>query len=139
MLWSWFSRVWSGWREAIVIVRPETVIAWRRKKFREYWTRLSRSGKLGRPKVAKEVRDLIRQMSVANPLWGSPRIVGELSKIGIKLRKSTVEKYMVRHRRPPSQAWRSFLKNHVADIVAVDFFVVPTVRNQCNPSLFPAF
>ena len=119
-----------GWREAIVIVRPETVIAWRRRKFREYWTRLSRSGKPGRPAISPEIRDLIRRMSSANPLWGSPHIVGELSKIGIDLRKSTVEKYMVRRRRPPSQTWRSFLKNHIEDIVAVDFFIVPTVRNQ---------
>ncbi len=116
--------------EALVVVQPEPVIAWRRRKFREYWMRLSRSGKPGRPKVAKEVRDLIRQMSVANPLWGSPPIVGELEKIGVTLSMSTVAKYMVRHRMPPSQTWRSFLRNHVRDIVAVDFFIVPIVKNQ---------
>ena len=130
ILWGWLSRVWPGWREAIVIVRPETVIAWRRKKFREYWTKLSRSGKPGRPAVPKEIRDLIRRMSLANPLWGAPHIVGELSKIGIEVHKSTVAKYMVRHRKPPSQTWKSFLTNHITDIVAVDFFIVPTVRNQ---------
>jgi len=130
LLWAWLSRAWSGWREAIVIVKPETVIAWRRRKFREYWTKLSRSGKPGRPAIPKEVRDLIRRMSRANPLWGAPHIVGELNKIGITLPRSTVAKYMVRHRKPPSQTWKSFLKNHIADIVAVDFFIVPTVRNQ---------
>ena len=92
ILWSWLSRIWAGWREALVIVRPETVIAWRRRKFREYWTTLSRSGKPGRPAIPREVRELIRRMSSANPLWGAPRIVGELSKIGIELPKSTVEK-----------------------------------------------
>ena len=130
ILWAWLSRVWSGWREALVIVKPETVIAWRRRKFREYWTRLTRSGKPGRPSIPREVRDLIRRMSSANPLWGAPRIVGELGKIGIDLPRSTVAKYMVRRRKPPSATWRAFLKNHIREIVAIDFFVVPTVRNQ---------
>jgi len=130
VFWAWLSRVWSGWRESLVIVRPETVIAWRRRKFREHWAWLSRSGKPGRPTVPREVRDLIRRMSSANPLWGAPRIVGELGKIGIDLPKSTVAKYMVRHRKPPSPTWRAFLKNHIQDIVAVDFFIVPTVRNR---------
>jgi hypothetical protein len=130
ILWSWLSRVWSGWRDVLVFVQPETVIAWRRKKFREYWRRLSRAEKSGRPAVCKEFRDLIRRMSAANPLWGAPRIVGELNKIGINVAKSTVERYMVRPRKPPSQSWRAFLKNHIKEIVAIDFCVVPTVRNQ---------
>ncbi len=130
ILWSWISRVWSGWRDALIVVQPQTVIAWRRKKFREYWRHLSRAGKPGRPPVGKETRDLIRRMSVANPLWGAPHIVGELSKIGIDVVKSTVEKYMERPRRPSSPTWRAFLKNHIREIIAVDFFVVPTVRNQ---------
>lgn len=130
ILWAWLSRAWSGWREALVIVKPKTVIAWRRRKFRQHWARLSRSGKPGRPALPREIRDLIRRMSAANPLWGSPRIVGELRMIGIDLPKSTVAKYMVQRRKPPSATWRAFLKNHITDIVAVDFFVVPTVRNQ---------
>jgi putative transposase len=113
-----------------VIAKPETVIAWRRRKFREYWTALTRSGKPGRPSIPREVRDLIRRMSSANPFWGAPRIVGELGKISIDLPRSTVAKHMVRHRRPPSATWRAFLKNHIREIVATDFFVVPTVRNQ---------
>jgi len=130
LLWAWLSRVWSGWQDALVFVKPETVIAWRRRKFRQYWTRLSRSGRPGRPAIPMEVRDLIRRVSTANPLWGTPRIVGELAKIGIDLPRSTVAKYMIRRRRPPSATWRAFLRNHVRDIVATDFFVVPTVRNQ---------
>jgi putative transposase len=130
ILWAWLSRAWSVWRKALVFVKPETVIAWRRRRFRDYWRRLSRSGKPGRPAVAREIRDLIRRVSAANPLWGAPRIVGELAKVGIDLPRSTVAKYMVRRRKPPSATWRAFLKNHVRDIVATDFFVVPTVRNQ---------
>jgi len=130
LLWAWLSRVWSGWQDALVFVKPETVIAWRRRKFRQYWTRLSRSGKPGRPSVPREIRDFVRRMSSANPLWGAPRIVGELAKIGIDLPQSTVAKYMVRRRKPPSATWRAFLRNHIRDIVATDFFVVPTVRNQ---------
>jgi len=82
ILWAWLSRAWPGWRDALVFVKPETVIAWRRRKFREYWAKLSRSGKLGRPAVPREIRDLIRRMSIANPLWGAPHIVGELRMIG---------------------------------------------------------
>ena len=130
VLWAWLSRHWSRWREVLVFVRPETVIAWRRRKFREHWTKLSSRGRTGRPTIPREVRDLIRRMSTANSLWGAPRIVGELGKIGIEVAKSTVEKYMVRHRKPPSPTWRAFLKNHVQEIVATDFFIVPTVRNQ---------
>jgi hypothetical protein len=96
ILWTWLSRAWSDWREALVFVKPETVVAWRRRRFREYRARLCRSGKPGRPTVAREVRDLIRRMSSANPLWGAPRIVAELAKIGIDLPKSTVAKCMVR-------------------------------------------
>ena len=118
IFWSWLSRVWSDWRETLVIVRPETVIAWRRRKFRERWTSLCRSGKPGRPAISREVHDLIRRMSSANPFWGAPRIVGELGKIGIDLPKSTVAKYMVRHRRPPSPTWRAFLMNHIEGILA---------------------
>jgi transposase InsO family protein len=115
-----------------VIVQPETVIAWRRRKFREHWRRLSRAGKPGRPVIPRQVRDLIRRMSSGKALWGAPRSVGELRKVGIELPKSTVEKYMVRRRKPrsPTCTWRAFLKNHIKEIVAIDFFIVPTVRNQ---------
>jgi len=127
-LWACLARAWSRWRAALVFVQPRTVIAWQRKRFRDHWARLNRQGTPGRLSIAPAVRDLIRTMSRANPTWGSPRIVGELGKLGIEVAKSTVEKYMVRHRTPPSPTWRAFLANHVKDLVAMDFFIVPTVR-----------
>ena len=127
LFWAWLSRWWSGWQEAVAFVQPRTVIAWQRKRFRDHWRRLSQRGKPGRPTIAKEVRTLIRDMWQANPTWGSPRIVGELRKLGIDVAKSTVERYRVRRRKPPSPTWKAFLQNHLKDLVAMDFFVVPTV------------
>jgi hypothetical protein len=111
----------------MVLVKPATVIAWHRQGFRLFWTWKSRR-RLGRPSVPAELRSLIRSMSDANPLWGAPRIHGELLKLGIDVSQATVAKYMPRRQRPPSPTWRSFLANHAAQIVAADFFVVPTVR-----------
>ena len=127
LLWVWLSRFWSGWRSALVIVKPETVISWHRKGFRLYWRWKSRNGDPGRPTIDLEVRKLIRRMSQTNPLWGAPRIHGELLKLGIELSQATVAKYMSRQRKPPSQTWRAFLSNHVKQLVSTDFFVVPTV------------
>jgi len=126
VLWVWLSRLWRDCHSALLILKPETVIAWHRKGFRLYWRWKSRHSQ-GRPAVCPEVRNLIRQMSVANPRWGAPRIHGELLKIGIEVSQATVAKYMVRHRKPPSQTWRTFLKNHAKDLVSMDFFVVPTI------------
>jgi putative transposase len=126
LLWAWLSRTWAGWRNALVFVQPSTVIAWQRRRFRDHWARLSHA-RPGRPRLAKVVQDLIREMSSANPRWGSPRIAGELAKLGIHVAKATVERYMVRPKKPPSPTWRAFLANHVKDLVSVDFFVVPTV------------
>jgi len=128
ILWAWLSRTWSRWREALVIVQPRTVISWQRKRFRDHWTPLSRQSTRGRPPIAKDVRELIRTISVANPSWGSPRIMGELGKLGIPVAKWTVEKYRVRPSRPPSPTWRTFLANHAKDFVSIDFFTVATVR-----------
>jgi putative transposase len=128
LVWSWLSRSWSDWRSALVFVQPRTVIAWQRKRFRDHWAKLIQQGKPGRPPTSQEIRALIRRISVANPGWGSPRIVGELRKLGIDVAKSTVEKYRVRPKQPPSPTWKTFLKNHVTDLVSVDFFVVPTLR-----------
>jgi putative transposase len=127
-LWAWLSRSWSAWRTALVIVKPETVIAWHRQAFRLFWTWKSRR-RIGRPPVPTDVRALIRTMSHANPLWGAPRIHGELLKLGMDVSQATVAKYMGRRTRstPPSQSWRTFLTNHVQQIAAADFFVVPTV------------
>jgi transposase InsO family protein len=127
IFWSWLARGWSRWREVLVFVQPATVIAWQRQRFRDHWARLSRTGRPGRPTISREVRDLIREISVANPRWGSPRILGELRKLGIPVAKSTVEKYRGRPRRPSSPPWRAFLRNHITEIVALDFFTVPTV------------
>ncbi len=126
LLWVWLSRLWTGWRSALIIVKPETVIAWHRVGFRLYWRWKSRN-RNGRPPVSPEVRDLVRRMSLANPLWGAPRIHGELLKLGIRMSQAAVAKYMVRQRKPPSQTWRTFLKNHAKDLVSADFFVVPTI------------
>ena len=127
LFWTCLRRLWSGWRSALVIVKPETVIAWHRQGFRLYWSWKSRHGQPGRPELAKETRELIRRMSLANPLWGAPRIHGELLKLGLVLSQATVAKYMVRTRKPPSQTWRSFLNNHASQFASTDFFVVPTV------------
>jgi hypothetical protein len=128
LLWAWLLHLWSGWRSALIIVKPETVIAWHRRGFRLYWIWKSRQGGPGRREVSREVRDLIRQISLANPLWGVPRIHGELLKLGIELSQATVAKYRERHRKPPSQTWRTFLDSHLKELVSTDFFVVPTVN-----------
>jgi len=102
IVWCWLSRCWARWREVLVIVQAATVIAWQRKRFRDHWARLSNAGKPGRPQISEQIRDLIRTISGANPLWGTPRIVGELGKLGIEVAKSTVDKYRVRSRNAPS-------------------------------------
>jgi hypothetical protein len=116
----------ARWRSALHIVQPETVVGWHRRSFRLFWTWKSRR-RIGRPGVPADVHVLIRELSTANPLWGAPRIHGELQKLGIVISQSTVAKYMRRHSRPPSQTWRTFLTNHASQIVAADLFVVPSV------------
>ena len=108
LFWVVLSRLWSGWRDILVIVKPETVIGWHRKGFRRFWTRKSRRGKPGRPPVSSEFRGLIRRMSRENPLWGAPRIHGELRMLGFEVSEAAVSKYMPRHPKPPSQTWRTF-------------------------------
>jgi Integrase core domain len=125
LFWVVLSRLWKNWRSALQVVRPETVVRWHRRGFRRYWAWKSRH-RWGRPAIGTEVRDLIRRISGANPLWGAPRIHGELLKLGVTVSQATVSKYMLRRRRPPSQAWRTFLKNHTKDVIALDFFTVPT-------------
>src|SRR5436190_23374156 len=119
-------RLAPGVLDALKIVRPETVIRWHRAGFRAYWRWKSRA-RGGRPKTPLEIRQLIREMSVANPLWGAPRIHGELLMLGIDIGQTTVAKYMVRPRRPPSQGWKTFLHNHADGIASMDLFVVPTI------------
>ena len=125
IFWVWVSRLWRDWRSALIVVQPETVVRWHRRGFRLYWRWKSRSR--GRPTIEPEIRKLIRRMSRENPLWGAPRIQAELALLGHNVAESTVAKYMVRRRPgPPSQTWRSFLKNHMDCTAACDFFVVPT-------------
>jgi len=119
-------RLFPGARDALAVVRPETVIRWHRAGFRAYWRWRSRPRR-GRPTVPLEIRQLIRDMSLANPLWGAPRIHGELLKLGIAIGQTSVAKYMARRRGPPSQGWRTFLRNHADGIAAMDLFVVPTI------------
>jgi putative transposase len=126
VFWVLLSRLWPNWQSALAIVQPETVIKWHRMGFKLYWRWKSRAGKPGRPPIEREIRDLIRRMSKENPTWGAPRIVSELALLGHDVAENTVAKYMVRHRKPPSQTWRTFLDNHVPDIAACDFFTVPT-------------
>ncbi len=130
LVWSILARMWRGWREALFFVQPRTVVVWQRKRFRDYWRGLSAGDRRGRPAISPELRRLIRRMWQANPTWGSPRIVGELEKLGIDLAKSTVEKYRPKLRKPTSPTWRTFLKQHMRELVAIDFFTVPTVRFQ---------
>jgi putative transposase len=125
LFWVVLSRLWKNWRSSLQVVRPETVVRWHRQGFRRYWAWKSRHRR-GRPAIGRELRDLIRRMSRANPLWGAPRIHGELLKLGLTVSQATVSKYMPRQRRPPSQVWRTFLKNHAQDLIALDFFTVPT-------------
>jgi putative transposase len=130
LLWICLSRLWGDWRSALAIVKPETVVAWHRAAFRLFWTWKVRCGKPGRPVISSEVRDLIRKMCRENPGWGAPRIHGELLKLGIDIGQSSVSKYMVRCRKPPSQTWRTFLENHAQQLVSIDFFTVSTIRFQ---------
>ncbi len=126
MLWVLLSRLWPNWRRAVQIVTPDTVVRWHRRVFARYWRWKSRPRRVGRPAVAVAVRELIRQMHAANPLWGAPRIHGELLKLGLTISQSTVAKYLGRRDGRPSQTWLTFLNNHVAQLASVDFFTVPT-------------
>ena len=126
VFWVILSCLWPGWRHALVIVRPETVIGWHRKGFRLFWIWKSRRRKPGRPPVSREIRHLVRRMSQENTRWGAPRIHGELLKLGFSISQAAVSKYMVRYPSPPSQSWWTFLTNHADCLASIDFFVVPT-------------
>jgi transposase InsO family protein len=121
-LYRWFPAI----LRVLTIMRPETLVRWHRAGFRRYWRWKSRR-RGGRPPVETELRALIRRMSIENPLWGAPRIHGELLKLGFEVAQSSVAKYIVKRRVPPSQGWRTFLRNHAPDIAAMDLFVVPTI------------
>ena len=124
-LYRWFPSI----LKVLAIIQPETLVRWHRAGFRCYWRWKSRPLG-GRPQIDTELRVLIRRMSVENPLWGAPRIHGELLKLGFEVAQSSVAKYMVKRRGPPSQGWRTFLRNHAPDIAAMDLFVVSQARAQ---------
>src|SRR5262249_19654735 len=121
-LYRWFPAI----LKVLTIIRPETLVRWHRAGFHCYWRWKSRP-RGGRPQIERELRAWIRQMSVENPLWGAPRIHGELLKLGFQVAQSSVAKYMAKRRGPPSQGWCTFLRNHAPNIAAMDLFVVPTI------------
>jgi hypothetical protein len=123
--WVILRRLWTGWRQSLLVVQPDTVVRWHRRGWGLLWRWKSR-GQPGRPAIPHEVRDLIRQLSRGNRLWGAPRIQAELEHLGHHVAKSTVEHYMVRYTGPPSGTWRAFLRNHAGEILVCDFFQVPT-------------
>jgi putative transposase len=126
-LWMWLSRAWTGWRSSLVIVQPATVLAWHRRGFQRYWHRKSRAKPVGRPPLDAELRQLIHRMARDNPTWGRRRIQAELALLGYEVAELTVAKYMHRTSPRPSPTWRPFLAAHARAIVAVDFFLVPTL------------
>ena len=126
IFWVWLSTLWTHWRAALVIVKPETVVRWHRQGFKLYGKWKSR--REGRPRIEKEIRDLIRRMSRENPTWGAPRIHSELLLLGYEVAESTVSESMARHNKPSSQTWRTFLNNHVDCLASIDFFTVATAK-----------
>jgi putative transposase len=129
LFWIGLSKCWSGWRSAFVVVQPETVVRWHQQGFRLCWRWKSRAKRVGRPPLDTEVRTLIARMARENRTWGAPRIQAELHVLGHPVAEATVAKYLsrARHRKPPSQSWRTFLKNHAGTLASMDFFVVATV------------
>ena len=123
VFWVALSKIWSGWRDSLVVFTPATVVASHRKGFKLFWTWNSHV-RLGRPGIDPEVRELIRTMNAANPLWGAPRIHGELLKLGFDISQASVSRLLVRRRKPRSQTWRAFLDNHTREIVSCDFFAL---------------
>src|SRR5438105_5315211 len=109
LFWVLLMRFWKSWKSALIIVQPNTVVGWHRKRFKRYWWRLSQSKRPGRPLVTAEIRTLIRTMASANPLWGAPRVHGELLKLGIEVSERTVSRLMPKKRNGPSQTWKTFL------------------------------
>jgi hypothetical protein len=129
LFWVGLSRVWRNWRSPLLYVQADTVVRWQRERFRKFWARLSRVDRrrCGRPTTAVEIRRLIERIVAANPLWRAPRIHGELTMLGIKISERTVSRILRKLPRPPSQTWKTFLHNHIGQMVSMDFFTVPTV------------
>jgi transposase InsO family protein len=129
LFWIALRRIWRNWRTAVVLVRPDTVVGWHRDWLCRRWTQRSTRPN-GRPPVTREIRALVREMATANPLWGAPRIHGELRTLGVDVSERTVSRLLTRRPRPPSQTWRTFLTNHLASAASMDFFTVPTLTGR---------
>ena len=127
LFWIALKKLWKDWRTALEFVQPETVIGWQRQRFKRYWRRLSQPRRSGRPRLTLEIRKLVRTMVAANPIWGAPRIHGELLKLGFEISERTVSRLMPKDRKP-TQTWMTFLRNHVGQLVSIDFFTVATIR-----------
>jgi putative transposase len=130
LFWVCLASAWRGWRSALVVVHPDTVVRWHRQWLRRQWTRRSAQGRSGRPSTTTAIRALVTKIAAANPLWGAPRIHGELSKLGVEVSERTISRLVRRPRRPPSQTWRTFLTNHVTALGSIDFFTVPTITGR---------
>jgi hypothetical protein len=129
----WMYRLFPSILNAIIVVKPESVIRWHRRGFRAYWRWKSRR-RGGRPRIDREIRDLIRRMNNENPLWGAPRIHSELLMLGIDVALTTVARYMTKRQGPPSQGWKTFLRNHAAGIASIDLsWYVPSL-SSCSPA-----
>src|SRR5262249_47791619 len=124
LFWIVLKKLWKDWRSALELVQPQTVIGWQSKRFKRYWWTLSQPRRPGRPRVYLDVRNLVRTMAAANPIWGAPRIHGELLKLGIEISERTVSRLMPKKDRKPTQTWMTFLRNHVGQLVSIDFFTV---------------
>ena len=129
LFWVGMSLLWTGWRAPLVYVRADTVVRWQRERFRRFWARRSKVNQRdrGRPATAVKIRRLIERMVAAKPLWRAPRIHGELKMLGIEISERTVSRILRRLPRPPGQTWKTFLHNHFAQMVSMDFFTVPTI------------
>jgi len=130
LFWIALRQIWRNWRTAVVLVRPDTVVRWHRDWLRRRWTLRSARRPNGRPPITREIRALVREMATANPLWGAPRIHGELRTLGVDVSERTVSRLLQRRPRPPSQTWRTFLTNHIASAASMDFFTVPTLTGR---------
>ena len=128
LFWVLYSKVAEGWRQVLLIARPRTILDWQKIRFKRFWARICQRKRPGRPQTDRAVQKLIRTMSQANRTWGTPRIIGELAKLGIIVSKMTVDKYRVQRKGSPSPSWKSFLLNEAQAIAGIDFFTVPTVR-----------
>jgi len=130
LFWMLLVNAWRDWRTALIVVHPDTVVRWHRQWLRRQWTRRSAPSRPGRPSTNAAIRTLVMKIAAANPLWGAPRIHGELGKLGVDVSERTVSRLVRRPRRPRSQTWRTFLTNHTAALGSIDFFTVQTITGR---------